>query len=946
MNGARHVKPGARFERIAILALCAAIGWFYWWTVDSNGDAWKFGREQNDYYNLLIDGYLDGHLHMKAEVPEALLKLKNPHDPRERPPGLGLHDASFYQGKYYVYFGAAPMVLVMLPFRLAAGVDLPLAAAVLLFVYLGFLVSVNIFLALRRRYFPAARSVAVLAGVAVLGVAALGPVLLRRPHMWELPIAAGYCFAMLALGCVWQSLHAARRRAWWLAGAGAYLGLAIASRPTYLLASPFLAVPLVWWWRKEGCVPWRLALSAALPLAMIGLMMAWHNYARFGDPLQFGQAYQFSFDYESKVTHFSAGYWGFNGWRYFFSFAEWSSYYPFIQPATLPPKPPGFSGHDDVYGVLVNLPVAWFALAAPLALWRRGAHERRVFGTWLAAVAVLFAIMAALMVSFFGSLGRYLFDFTPALMLLAGVGGLALERRFGATPTRGVGKVVRAAWSATAAFSVIFGVLYSLQFGGFLRERNAPKDFAVAKLLNHLPAWGERLAGAKHGPLDLTVQLPRGRAGSTETLLTMGAAVPTRLFLRYVDDAHVRVGFVSGPGREQWSRVLAADSVRPHRITLAAGALYPPESHPFFAERTAPEISQLLRRVRIELDGEPVIEGRFHIGGPAGRGLKTGTDVDVGPGEARFSGQVISAARREVSPAELADVATREHVRLRMRFAGGQVGGRETLLSFPAASGSGQVLYVRHLAGGQVRFGVESPGAPAGETKESEAVAARPGIAQEVNVSLGARPAKNGARELVVAINHEIVWTHDCDLRAGALLAATVGEARQFSGEIFLAERFSEGADPLVTKPGPLKLRLKFPEDRTGKREPLLVTGKTGAGNLLSVEYLDPGTVRFAFDFWGHATRFSEPVRIDHARAHELEIAWGGFEAVSGQTRRTAVPSAPLGVRVNGASVWEATVPFYVSEPEDMFVGREPLGATTCEAAFSGEIISATRGGP
>lgn len=37
---------------------------------------------------------------MKVEVPAALLALKNPYDPAERPPGLGLHDASYYQGKY------------------------------------------------------------------------------------------------------------------------------------------------------------------------------------------------------------------------------------------------------------------------------------------------------------------------------------------------------------------------------------------------------------------------------------------------------------------------------------------------------------------------------------------------------------------------------------------------------------------------------------------------------------------------------------------------------------------------------------------------------------------------------------------------------------------------------------------------------------------------------
>src|SRR5215207_4789895 len=118
-RGGSRLRTG---ERWLVVAVCVFVGWFYLWTVRSSGDPWKFGKEQRDYYNLLIDGYLSGQLNMKVEVPEALLKLKDPYDPGERPLGLGMHDASFYKGKYYVYFGAAPMLVLMLPFRLITGV--------------------------------------------------------------------------------------------------------------------------------------------------------------------------------------------------------------------------------------------------------------------------------------------------------------------------------------------------------------------------------------------------------------------------------------------------------------------------------------------------------------------------------------------------------------------------------------------------------------------------------------------------------------------------------------------------------------------------------------------------------------------------------------------------------------------------------------------------------
>src|SRR5688572_28498222 len=174
-----------KHERWLVLAVCAIVGWFYLWTVRSSGESWEFGEEKRDYYNLLIDGYLDGQLHMKVNVPEALLNLRNPYDPQERPPGLGLHDASFYKAKYYVYFGAAPMFVLMLPFRVLTGMDLPLPVADLVFVYAGFLASVFLWLAVRRRYFLETPTATVLLGVLVLGLAGLCPVLLRRPDMWE-----------------------------------------------------------------------------------------------------------------------------------------------------------------------------------------------------------------------------------------------------------------------------------------------------------------------------------------------------------------------------------------------------------------------------------------------------------------------------------------------------------------------------------------------------------------------------------------------------------------------------------------------------------------------------------------------------------------------------------------------------------------------------------------
>lgn len=811
-------------ERILVVALCAAIGWFYTWTVRSSGDPWKFGLEQRDYYNLLIDGWLDGHLHMKVEVPAALLQLKDPYDPAVRPAGLGLHDATFFQGKYYVYFGMAPVVLLMLPFRLWSGIDLPQAVAALIFVYGAFLASVAIWLAVRRRYFPGSSMLVGLAGVLVLGLAGLGPVLLRRPHMWELPIGAGSCFAMLALLCVWRSLHARRGggtaskrvrgggtpptrsgRAWWFGGAGLCLGLAIASRPTYLIASPFLAVPLLWWWATERRWPWRPLLGALVPLVIIGSAMAWHNYARFGDPLQFGQAYQLSLDYESKMAHFRVSHVPFNVWRYFFSAAEWSRYFPFIQPAALPPKPPGFGGHDDLYGILRNLPIAWLALAAPLAWWRRDQTERRALRAWLTTTAVLFGAMAGTLIFFFGSLARYQSDFTPALMLLAGVGGLAVERWLRVTRSRPWLVAAGTVGGGLVAFSAGFAMLFSLQLDGLLREKNPARYREVALSFNRVPAAVEQLAGVRHGPLELTLRIGTAAPGTRELLLAAGEA-PTidRLHLVHQEGGRISFEAESSYGIREATPPVAVDRATDHRLRVLMGVLLPPEMHPVFASVSAETTAAMIRRLRIEFDGALLVDRAPWFSAPAGA--------------------------------------------VQLATAAGQDGRAAT-----------RIIDVRR-------------------------------------------------DEVALAV-----------LRAESLERAREAGAR-------------------MTRRGTVLLQASLPHGRAGVREPLLVMGRPGRGDLIALEYGEGDTVRFCFDHWGGALLRSDPVAVDFGRPQEIRIAMESLRPPSPFRPNRVVVHGQLEVWLNGRSVWRVGGEFFAVNPVEIAVARNPIGGTTCGPEFSGVV--------
>ena len=69
-----------------------------------------------------------------------LLALKDPWDPVANAP-YRLHDASLYNGHYYVYFGPVPVITLYLPWRIVTGWSIPNNLAVILFLLAGYIFS-------------------------------------------------------------------------------------------------------------------------------------------------------------------------------------------------------------------------------------------------------------------------------------------------------------------------------------------------------------------------------------------------------------------------------------------------------------------------------------------------------------------------------------------------------------------------------------------------------------------------------------------------------------------------------------------------------------------------------------------------------------------------------------------------------------------------------------
>ncbi len=931
-------------------AVCGVIALLYLWTARNEGVSWNFGQRQTDYYNLLVEGFLDGHLHMNVPVAPELLKLADPYNPSTRPPGLALHDASMYRGHYYLYFGAAPAVTLMLPFRVVSGQGLPLPVAVCLFTWGGFLVSVALLGAIRRRYFSQSSLGVFLLCIVVLGTASMGPLLVLRSSIWEFPLAGAYFYVMLSLYCVFRSVHSISHSVAWMAAASITLGLAVASRPTYLFSGGILAAPLLWWlwswWRTRsttiastgpGRFPWRLLVAAVGPIGAVGAAMAWYNYARFGSFTEFGVKYQLSGVLEADTQHFRFSYLPLNLRMYFTQPAEWIRYFPFIQRAETPTVPPGYVGYDDLFGVLVNAPFVWLAAFAPLALVRRTPGPRARLMVMGAVLALTLAGSIGTLAFFYAAMARYGADFMPALLLLASIGAMAVE---------GYARPGKARWKSFAFGGIVGGlgaasVFFAVTLSWYAYDnlhRLSPKTYErMARRLNAPSHWLETLAGTAHGPLELSVRFPAKQpaAGTREVLVSTGGFDTTDVvYVQYESAGTARMGFSHDGGAPELSRPLRLMPEATRRLRVELGSLYPPEAHPYFSDLGEAQRARLARRLRVVLDDDVVLDSyqRFHVASPA--------DVIAGrprfptAERKRFSGEIAIVGRDGDIAKLLAE--TMERRTMRVQLAGVAEGARQPLCTTGKPTEPMTWYLVKNA--GEVSLGLLQKGKGGWE---SAPYATDLTAVHEIELTALVSPV--GTERVVVKWDRVPLGTCAVpgvsargEFIVGEGDIAGDGSRAAFGGAI---QRADDGES--IRQFDTVRLTVKFPAGRSEGREPLVVTGEPGRGDFLFVEYLPEGRVQFGLDHWGKPTLFSGATQIDFARTHTLEIAFDSFPGA----RAASAGAKPhcLQVVMGGYRWKNSRALLYATTADDVFVGRNPIGGTGCATLFSGAILDVKR---
>jgi len=431
--------------RVAWLAALLLVGALYYWIIGIGAVperfAWNSGLDKfyglpvpavakggyavNGYYDLLARAFVHGHLYLPVNPQPELLALKNPwQDPINGP--YRLLDAVLYKQHYYIYHGAAPVLLLFVPWYWLTAHDMPENFAAFLFAFGGYFFLSLLFIQILPFLADRAPVAVVALCLLALGIGQSIPFMLHRALLYEVAIACGFCCLSIGFYLLFRALVVPRSRALWAGLSGLSFGLAIGCRPQLGLAAVCGLVLLLL--LPDSAVGPRRRLfrndvfAFGIPVIGCCLAIAAYNYARFGSPLEFGLSYQLG---EASYQNIRLSTVNLVPGLYYFLLCppDIVAEFPFIRLALRQPFDalanvlPARYFLEPTAGILALCPVALAAFLVPL-FRKRFQSGDKIFA--FVSTILVFTIGCILFLAATGLTSqRYEVDFAPFLLLVA-----------------------------------------------------------------------------------------------------------------------------------------------------------------------------------------------------------------------------------------------------------------------------------------------------------------------------------------------------------------------------------------------------------------------------------------------------------------------------------------------------------------------------------------------
>ena len=276
--------------------------------------------EHRNQYEVLARSIKEGHVWLDLPVDPKLDQI-NPYEPTERRDIQAFYysDHAYYQGKYYMYFGVVPVILVFLPYLIITGQDLTTYHATQVFAAFAILGIFLLFRMIAKKYFPR-MSFLLFLSLTTTFAAICVYFSVGTPALYCTATTSAACLAIWSIYFFFRAVFVegaqVRYKRVLLASLGSLFGAAsFGCRPSgalgaFLLVIPFFAEYLrteLLAKKEEKAFVLKLIgriFLIGLPYFIIGGLLMYYNYIRFGTPTEFGQSYQLTICDQSQYGSF------------------------------------------------------------------------------------------------------------------------------------------------------------------------------------------------------------------------------------------------------------------------------------------------------------------------------------------------------------------------------------------------------------------------------------------------------------------------------------------------------------------------------------------------------------------------------------------------------------------------------------------------------------------
>ena len=388
----------------------------------------------SDYgYADLADAFLDGRNYVAECNDEAVLNFPNLYDYGHRgAEGVDVPwDTAYYNGRYYIYFGAVPAVLLYVPYKWITGNPLGDITAAKIVDVLILIISFFFINELRKKFCKNLDYRLFLLMFTSFSWASILVLIVKRSAIYYIAIGMAYLLVIAGI-TLWLNSHDDAKLSIWKAMLGSLcMALAVGCRPQFAIASFFGLIVFKDLFAKDKSKILKL-IMVILPYFPVAYGLMMYNYYRFGSVFDFGANYNLTkYDMVHMGIHISRIPIGI--WYYLLQLPQLSYEFPYLNTAEVHTSYPGFIVSEPVIGgALMLIPFCWLCFFD----LRHNDYKRTLAIRRVSYLMTLVVVVADTLMC--GVLTRYQADYRlymilPAVLIameMAGVEGDRYAKRY------------------------------------------------------------------------------------------------------------------------------------------------------------------------------------------------------------------------------------------------------------------------------------------------------------------------------------------------------------------------------------------------------------------------------------------------------------------------------------------------------------------------------------